>query len=509
MRTSFALLLGTVCAISTQVVVYGQTQQRTFVDDAGIVHVTDKANPTFMASARTSIALMHQFGYDDGVGIKGQLLGSYGPYRPRGSQMDLENKNAKPKWPSDPTSKEVQFLKDLPYNFSPDCYDNNQQCKKIELEIVKEANPDVWIYINNGVWFTGNAIMKPVVDEVLGGPPIFIDTNSYGEGCVTYNEETASYVRDQDKCSARSLLDVIERTNELASFLGIQETKKNVDEDKNLMCFAAKQLSRAARSAQEDGLRVMAANAFINPILSGSYITLSPIDPLSDAYLRTFEELGVPILHPGKYEARPEVIPMSVWFPNCEPRQDMIECNDEAFYPIDLWLMEGRRLPNGTKEEEDIFLSYFPEKALLSSQYAHWPMNDGPISYRAVARTFHYMAGKLKSASRVYPKTKCTNIDVTAESYLKRTTGGLYGGGYACFNKTVQQQAYLTCPDGYDASDLPIDDDSLLFYDGSDGEGDNGGSGEGRESSSYSITTASATSTVAIGFFIGILFSCF
>jgi len=481
MKISCLLLFGVVCTQYCSVSVLGQSQaKKKFIDDAGRIHVTDKANPTFMASARTSIALMHQFGHDDGVGIKGQLLGSYGPYRPRGSQMDLKDKNAKPKWASDPTSKEVQFLKDLPYNFSPDCYDNNQQCKKIEIDIVKEANPDVWIYINNGVWFTGNAIMKPVVDEVLGGPPIFIDTNSYGEGCVTYNEATATYVRDQDKCYARSLIDVIERTNELASFLGIEAKQKNMDEDKHRMCVAAKRLSRAAQGAQKEGLRVMAANAFINPFMSGSSVTFSPIDPLQDAYLRTYEELGVPMIHPGKYPANPEVIPSDVWFPNCEQGQDMTECNNEAYYPIDIWLMEGRRLPNSTKEEEDFLLRYFPEKALLSSQYTHWPMNDGPISYKSVARTFHVMAQTLNDASRVYPRTECTNVDVTSESYLKRTSGGVEPGGYACYDQSVQQLSYLKCPDGIGSSDLPPDDDGWDWYvpdDNGAGPGSGGTSG--------------------------------
>jgi len=497
--SSFVLLFCTSCRCTGIA-----AQTRTFVDDAGIVHTTDKANPTFIAHAKTSIALMHQFGYADGVGIKGQLLGSYGPYRPRGSQMDLDDPNAIPLWPSDPTSKEVQFLKDLPFNFSPDCYDNNQRCQTLNLDIIKEANPDVWVYINNGSWFTG-AKMKLVVDEVMDGkPPIFVDTSSYGEGCIAYNSNRGIYTRDTDKCMARSLIDVIERTNELASFLGIEGTMKNKDEDKNRMCWAAKRLSKAAQGAQRDGLRVMAANVFIKPFMSGG-VTLNPLDPLNDAYLRTYEELGVPMLHPGKYPGNPEIIPTNVWFPKCEQGQDMTGCNNEAFYPVDLWLMEGRRLPNGTTEELDLLLRVFPEKALLSEQYAHWPMNDGAISYRAVARTFHYMASKLNGVSRVYPPTTCSPVNVTSDSYLMRTTGGIEPAGYACFNKEVQQLSYLKCPAEYvNNKVLPLDDDSWLFYangyNGLDGEGYGGGSSE---SSSFSFSMMIS----ALGlFFVTILF---
>jgi len=293
MKISSALLFGTV---GVQLSCLGQGQSRTFKDDAGIIHTTDKANPTFMTSARTSLSLMHQFGYDDGVGIKGQLVGSYGLYTPRGSRMDLETPNAKPLWASDPTYKEVQFLRSLPYNFSPDCYDDKYRCKTIEKDIVAEANPDMWVYINNGGWFTGPT-MKLIVDEVMdGNPPVFIDTITYGEGCVTWDPATATYSRDQDKCYARSLIDIIERTNELSSFLGIEDKQKDMDEDKNRMCLAAKKLSRAAQDAQNDGLRIMAINLYDNHMWS---ISLIPLDPLNDAYLRTYEELGVPILHPG------------------------------------------------------------------------------------------------------------------------------------------------------------------------------------------------------------------
>jgi len=354
----------------------------------------------------------------------------------------------------------------LPYNFSPDCYDNNQRCKTIEKDLVAEANPDMWIYINNGGWFTGPAIMKPIVDDVLGGtPPVFIDTVSYGEGCITFDPTTALYVRDWDKCFARSLIDIVKKTNELAAFLGIEEKQKNQDEDKNRMCLAAKRLSRAAQEAQRDGLRILAANAFINPFMSGSTITLNPLDPLSDAYLRTYEELGVPILHPGVYkEADPEIIPTTAWFPNCVPGQDYTECNNEALYPVDIWLMEGRRLPNGTNDEMEYLLRFYPEKALLAKQYAHWPMNDGPISYRAISRSFHVMASILDTASRVYPRTECTNVDVTAEAYLNKETGGIDPGGYACYDQGVHQLEYLQCPEGMGSKVIPEDDDGWEFY---------------------------------------------
>jgi hypothetical protein len=494
MKLSSAFLFGTVCV---QLSVLGQAQSRTFIDDAGITHTTDKASPTFMASARTSLALMQQFGYDDGVGIKGQLVGSYGPYRPRGSQMDLEKENAKPIWAADPTYKEVQFLKSLPYNFSPDCYDNNQQCKTIEKDTVAEANPDMWIYINNGVWFTGPQ-MKTIVDDVLGGSaPVFIDTNSYGEGCITWNPATSTYTRDHDKCSARSLVDVIEKTNELSAFLGIEDKQKNMDEDKNRMCLAAKRLSRAAQNAQNDGLRILAANAFIQPFITGSSVTLAPLDPLHDAYLRTYEELGVPILHPGVWKnAVPEVIPTNDWFPNCAERQDMTECNNEAIYPVDIWLMEGRRLPNGTSDESDFLLRYFPEKALLGNQYTHWPMNDGPISYRSISRSFHVMASILDSSSRVYPRTECSNVDVTSEAYLKRNTGGIGPGGYACYDQGVHQSKYLQCPEGMGSSVIPEDDDGWMFYE--DEVTDSDGSG-GMSSNTFAGFLVVAVAT-AIGF---------
>ena len=59
------------------------------------------------------------------------------------------------------------------------------------------------------------------------------------------------------------------------------------------MWNAAKELAIAAEDAQKRGIRVMAIS-----VISGNNVdALRPINPLFDTHLRTYEELGVPLLH--------------------------------------------------------------------------------------------------------------------------------------------------------------------------------------------------------------------
>jgi len=423
--------------------VYGQTYpqvaQRTFIDDAGITHTTRKANPKIMCSARTALSLLHQFGLDGS-----QIAGTYGNYFPRGSLGNVLDPNYQPYWPVDPSPKELEFLKGIP-SFSPSCFNaKRSKCDEIDIIKTKDAAPDKWVYIGNGNWHTGTE-MKEITDS-MGNVPIFISTHYEADknpGCITYNQATAAYTTNLDKCKARSLVDVIKRTNELANFLGI--SKIDIAKDQRKMCDAASELSDAAESAQQSGIRVMTVNPTIG---SDNSVTLYPVDPLSDPFLRSYEELGVPLLHPGKHPSASksdEAIPSKEWFPDCQPGQMFKNCNSNAYYPVDLWLIEGRRFFFNTPEEQYFLQTFFPDKALMNNQVAHWPLNDGPISYTSAARSFEEMARKLNEAVRQYDSTQCMATDVTSNKFLDSRFGGLEGGTYACYNKQNLQLDYLQC----------------------------------------------------------------
>merc|ERR1712176_1032132 len=282
------------------------------------------------------------------------------------------------------------------------------------------AQPEKWVYIDNGSWHTGEE-MKVITDS-MGNLPIFISTQYDGNknpGCITYNKDTATYTTDKSKCKARSLLDVIKRTNELGNFLGI--SKIDIAKDQQEFCEASQALTEAASNAQQRGIRVMTVNPSID---ENNAVSLYFVDPLTDPFLRSYEELGVPIIHPG------------VMFQNF---------NSNTFYPVDLYLVEGRRFFFNTPEEQYFLQTFFPDKALLNNQIAHWPLNDGAVSYTSAARSFEEMTRKLNEAVRQYDSTQCVSAVVTSSQYLNAAFGGLKGGEYACYDKNLLQLDYTTC----------------------------------------------------------------
>jgi len=435
--SSLLLLLNSISSTYGQD--YVAVPQRTFVDDAGTTHTTRKAAPTIICSARTALSFHHQFKVNPS-----QIVGTYGNYFPRGSIGNMNDPDYQPYWPTDPSPNELTFLEAIP-TFSPSCYHaKNTKCDEIDVEAAKGANPDKWIYIDNGSWHTGED-MKDITDS-MGNIPIFISTHYEGNknpGCITYNKDTARYTTDKAKCTSRSLLDVIIRTNELANFLGIP--KIDIVKDQQEFCDAADELTEAALSAQQRGIRVMTVNP---SIAENNDVILYFGNPLNDPFLRSYEELGVPIIHPGKHpSARNSVekITSSEWFTDCQPGDFYKNCNSATYYSVDLYLVEGRRFFYNTPEEQYFLETFFPDKALLNNQIAHWPLNDGPISYTSAARSFEEMTRKLNEAVRQYDSTQCVAVDVTSASFLNAAFGGLKGGDYACYEKSSSNLAYTIC----------------------------------------------------------------
>jgi len=435
--SSLLLLLSTVSNTHGQT--YNSVEQRVFIDDTGTTHTSRKAAPRIICSARTALSLHHQFKIDPS-----RIAGTYGNYFPRGSIGNINDPDYQPYWPTDPTQSELDFLKQIP-NFSPSCYHAKRtKCDEIDVKAAIAARPDKWIEIGNGGWHTGDEVKE--ITASMGNLPVLISTHYEGNvnpGCITYNQATATYSINKGQCKARSLLDIIKRTNELANFLGIP--KIDIAKDQTKMCEAAKELSDAAASAQQRGIRVMTVNPSIS---ENNAVTLYPVDPLNDPFLRSYEELGVPLMHPGKHptaQQSVERIQSSEWFSDCTPGQMFKNCNNNAYYPVDLYLVEGRRFFFNTPEEQYFLQTFFPDKALLNNQIAHWPLNDGAISYTVAARSFEELARKLNEAVRQYDATTCVNADVTSNSFLNAANGGLQGGNYACYNKPSLNLDYFQC----------------------------------------------------------------
>ena len=123
--------------------------------------------------------------------------------------------------------------------------------------------------------------------------------------------------------------------------------------------------------AHDKGVRLLAAY----PTTATSYFA----DPTSDSVLRMFEELGMPIIHPGKcIEAGEcvggnfwEYVPINSYFTSCGPFPENIteSCNDDPLYPVDMWLYDHRLT---FKVPDPDFALGFPDKAFIKGQSVVW-----------------------------------------------------------------------------------------------------------------------------------------
>ncbi|KAL7555601.1 hypothetical protein ACA910_001615 [Epithemia clementina (nom. ined.)] len=433
-------------------------QMRSFVDDHGVEHTTDIAQPTFMTRARNALFFLHH-----GAGTS-QIAATYGLWFNRGSPIDVDNPDTSERYATDPTPEDIEFLRTVP-NMSPSCYDVAKGCLDFDMQLFQQLNPkpDFWLFIDNGATddsdgFFTNVI--PNITQVMGKPPIFIDTlfenrNCRQQGSANFNQVTSN----SESCYQRSLIDILQRTTQLAEFLGIRfDGSQSVGDGQADMCQAAERFTKVAKSAHERGVRVAEAWFLILP----EDIYVAPFAPYGNAFTRTLEELGMPIVHTGYCLVNPcnsglygddyEIMNSSEWFLGCAEGQEKSTCNDKTLYNIDFWMMGGREFGD-VQKSQDFFASKFPDKAILAAQYAHVPLNDGAFSYHNIANFLNYIANELEKAQPLYnDPTKCTAVNVTSDfhtSYARSIDmSSVPPLSTACYNESYHQTAYLQCPAG-------------------------------------------------------------
>jgi len=122
--------------------------------------------------------------------------------------------------------------------------------------------------------------------------------------------------------------------------LGVDIPLAEVNADRQAMCEAAETFTQAARRCQEEGIRT--AIAAVYPARNANHSTTIFLFPAAVRQMRTFEELGLPVLHPGACKdeicgwdravSTVEAVPDFLFFKDCEPGQDFRECNDNPLY---------------------------------------------------------------------------------------------------------------------------------------------------------------------------------
>jgi hypothetical protein len=316
-------------------------------------------------------------------------------------------------------------------HISPSC--QRGYCQEFDLDIFESVKPDYLVMhgYQGQLWGFDADTEKQVV-SIIGKPIIYIDVAQQGSNCIGENA---------NNCYGKTMIEVIEQYDALALALGISRPA-SVEQDKQDMCQAAKEFQAAAETAQSKGVRALAG--YINPDPEAmSYLAYPP----DDMVLRMFEELGMPLLHVGSCEAVNcsqnyfwEWIPTKELFPDCADGQSFSQCNDNPLYPVDFWLYDHRTTLNFTSNK---FKEAFPDKAVLKSQYAYWPIGGGIISYRHAAEILSLVAPRLAAAERLHPSTACTRADVSS---VDHAIDGLGPGQYACFDRSVHREEYFQCP---------------------------------------------------------------
>lgn len=333
-------------------------------------------------------------------------------------------------YPADPTPEEMEFITSVKH-ISPSCQIG--YCQEFDVEIFASLKPDYLVMHGyRGELWGFNATIEKQVVNIIGKPIIYIDVAQQGANCIGDNA---------DNCYGKSMIEVIEQYDALALALGIPRSGA-VEQDKRAMCQAARVFQEAAEIAQSKGVRALAG--YIN---TGDDAMSYLAYPSDDMVLRMFEELGMPILHPGSCSAANctqnyfwEWIPTKELFPACAGQSLTLECAASPLYPVDFWLYDHRTTLTFVGSE---FAQAFPDKAVVQGQHAYWPIGGGIISYRHAAEILSLVAPRLAAAERLHVATSCTPADVSS---VEHAIDGLQPGQFSCYDESVHRLEYFQCP---------------------------------------------------------------
>ena len=151
-------------------------------------------------------------------------------------------------------------------------------------------------------WGLANATILEMATEKIGKPPIYAElSRTHPDGADTCPEDMTS---TDDKCRGVSMIDVVEEHYDLAKYLNL-DVPDSLNDDRQTLCDSAARFQANMKTAQDKGVRVMAAYLSTTT----SYIA----DPVSDGVLRMFEELGMPIIHPGACMVKDECAGNYFW----------------------------------------------------------------------------------------------------------------------------------------------------------------------------------------------------
>lgn len=403
-----------------------------FVDDSGLKHSWNAEKPKVVAWSFDALALWHM-----GMGTD-QLIGTYGERSVSGSNHggyyhdgnvadhgDHGNTAYDPSaFPSDPSTEERQMLAGL-VDFSPGCSATNYWCAEFNLTVLQNNKPDV-------------IVQGPTA--TLSDADVLYTLKSMGIPVIQMN---GAYDGRADR--GVGMIEIAQRFEELAMALGLAafKVREATEADKQRMCEAVDDFKAAARAAQHEGVRALAAYIPYGAAgpngEQGAFI--STVE--TDSVLCMLEELGMPVMHnadevrTGKGTSLAwEYKTTADWSAGTLDYRDL-RSNEgpdspSVKYPVDFWLYDQRVTLDFLSES---FATAWPDKALLAKQYAYWPSGGGVFSYRHIAEILEEVAAQLKFAKRVHTEeaTECTPAATGGINGELHRVHGMKPGEYACY----------------------------------------------------------------------------
>jgi hypothetical protein len=363
-----------------------------------------------------------------------QILGVWDKWIVRGSDINIDSSDPTSMFHGDPNKEEIDFLESVT-NLSPACNDDPDGCPNDAFDVATYTtlDPDFTVYIHFGPY----PEITSQIESVTGSAPIVInDRFDNTPGCLS----TENYNATLENCHARSLMEVISRVQELASFLGVEEPT-DIGDDQLAMHEAANEFSLMAEQLQTRGVRCIAASVRTS---NGGTITVFNLNHL--AWLRTFEELGLPLLH-GKFESATDFTTsytVNEWYPSCNGETN--NCDDlTPIMPVDCFLFDTRSFAYLEQNSGQV-VSVVPDKSIKAGQYSYFHFNDGSISYRTVAAILRQMTEHLGKSELLFSETPCAEANVTSTELT--SVASTLPGQHVCFDKNNLDSEMLACPEG-------------------------------------------------------------
>jgi len=316
-------------------------------------------------------------------------------------------------------------------NLSPGCEETAGFCTEFDQDALEDYVDRLDFFVVQGYrqspWAIADLI--PNITAIIGEDKlVYTELSQVGDDCAEDNHVN---------CYGKSMIDVIEQYVELSEFLNLPRPTR-LDQDLKALCSSAENFQKEMQKAHSKGIRAMPAYLTTET----SYIASAK----DDMVLRMMEELGAPIMHPGKcpdeelcpFDYFWEWLPLEQYFVSCNDGVVNTNCGKTPLYPVDVWLYDHR-----TKQvvQSPDFQAAFPDQAILKQQLAFWPIGGRLITPFHAAQILDLVGPEISGAERLHPTTECrANVDVTSESHR---TSGLGGGEFACYQDEFHNSKYF------------------------------------------------------------------